>query len=250
MKKRKAIIYCFLLLSLLFLAACGKGDTTPTEKQEKDIQAEAEGIASDEAAVEVYEESIVDDSAEKYDEIIKHLKNEDYDGAIALINAMRPAPMNETITITQDNWSTYFSIEDEYSYSYDAQGVIEEAQYHIYLRLKDEYKSRMISLSGIVGYEYDYVPHLITDINKEDGSIETEIADNAPGKEEFEHVSTTENLSSEIYLSSGDVCTESGNTIGIALYIDVKDAENMPEQWLYYPEEINIVRIEGELVLQ
>jgi hypothetical protein len=27
-------------------------------------------------------------------------------------------------------------------------------------------------------------------------------------------------------------------------------AENMPEQWLYYPEEINIVRIEGELVLQ
>ena len=50
---------------------------------------------------------------DKYSTVIDALEKEDYDGAIAAVNAMRPAPEkrpSHEVAITMDNWAEYFEL--------------------------------------------------------------------------------------------------------------------------------------------
>lgn len=38
----------------------------------------------------------------------------------------------------------------------------------------------MVSVSGDIGYEYSYAPHIITNIDKATGRFETELIENVP----------------------------------------------------------------------
>lgn len=190
------------------------------------------------------------DLAEKYSEIITHLENEEYDEAIEAINAMRPEPETETVSITLDNWQEYFSFVDKYDYEYDAEGAITKTYCWICFQLKEEYQDRLVSINGTVGYEYgDYVPHKVTSIDKENGTFEAGVSDSGPKEIVYEGESKSEELTSSVYIcdASAYMERESGSIDGGPVLI--KDADNYSSIWIYYPEEINIVRIEGEMVL-
>ena len=190
------------------------------------------------------------DLSEKYSEIITHLENEEYDEAIETINAMRPEPETETVSITLDNWQEYFSFVDKYDYEYDAEGAITETFYSICFQLKEEYQDRVVSLNGTVGYEYgDYVPHKITSIDKENGSFEDEVSDSGPEETVYEGESKSVELSSLVYICYARAYQESEDTSIHGGPVYIKDADDYWNKWIYYPEEINIVRIEGEMVL-
>ena len=230
-----------MLICAAMVTACGSTQTAGP----------ADGAAASGTEDPAGEESTVD-LAEKYSEIITHLENGEYDEAIEAINAMRPEPETETISITLDNWQEYFSFVDDYRYEYDAQGAITETNYHIFFQLKEEYQDRLVSINGTVGYEYgDYVPHKVTSIDKENGSFEAEVSDGGPEETVYEGESKSEELSSSVYICTAEVYqykeSENMDYQGGPLYI--KDADDYSNQWIYYPEEINIVRIEGEMVL-
>ena len=213
----------------------------------------ADGAAASGTEDPAGEEGTVD-LAEKYSEIITHLENEEYDEAIEAINAMRPEPETETISITLDNWQEYFSFVDDYRYEYDAQGAITETNYHIFFQMKEEYQDRLVSLNGTVGYEYGvYVPHKITSIDKENGTFEDEISDGEPddfGLGRFaEGESKSVELEPSIYICDGIAYQKDENESIDGGPVLIKDADNYSSIWIYYPEEINIVRIEGEMVL-
>ena len=222
---RKYGRFIMMLLCAAMVTACGSSQAAGP----------ADGAAASGTEDPAGEEGAVD-LAEKYSEIITYLENEEYDEAIEAINAMRPEPETETLSITLDNWQEYFSFVDDYRYEYDAQGAITETNYHIFFQLKEEYQDRLVSMNGTVGYEYgDYVPHKVTSIDKENGSFEAEVSDGGPEETVYEGESKSEELSSSVYYQGGPLF--------------IKDADDYSNQWIYYPEEFNIVRIEGEMVL-
>lgn len=49
----------------------------------------------------------------KYPDIEEKLSAGDHDGAIQLINDMKPEPEIEEIQLTLDNWNEYYIIEEE-----------------------------------------------------------------------------------------------------------------------------------------
>lgn len=232
-----------MLICAAMVTACGSTQTAGP------ADASASGTEDPAGDQEKSEEGTVD-LAEKYSEIITHLENGEYDEAIEAINAMRPEPETETISITLDNWQEYFSLVDDYRYEYDAQGAITETYYYIFFQLKEEYQDRLISLNGIVGYEYgDYVPHKITSIDKENGSFEAEVSDSGPKETVYEGVSKSEELSSSVFICNATAYMERESESIDGGPVLIKDADNYSSIWIYYPEEINIVRIEGEMVL-
>ena len=232
-----------MLICAAMVTACGSSQTAGP----------ADGAAASGTEDPAGEEGTVD-LAEKYSEIITHLENEEYDEAIEAINAMRPEPETETISITLDNWQEYFSFVDDYRYEYDAQGAISETNYLILFQLKEEYQDRLVSMNGTVGYEYgDYVPHKVTSIDKENGSFEAEVSDGEPddfGLGRFaEGESKSVELEPSIYICDGIAYQKDENESIDGGPLFIKDADDYSNQWIYYPEEINIVRIEGEMVL-
>ena len=257
-----------MLICAAMVTACGSSQTAGP----------ADGAAASGTEDPAGEEGTVD-LAEKYSEIITHLENEEYDEAIEAINAMRPEPETETISITLDNWQEYFSfvddyryeydaqgaitetnyhiffqLKEDYRYEYDAQGAITETNYHIFFQLKEEYQDRLVSINGTVGYEYgDYVPHKVTSIDKENGSFEAEVSDGEPddfGLGRFaEGESKSVELEPSIYICDGIAYQKDENESIDGGPLFIKDADDYSNQWIYYPEEINIVRIEGEMVL-
>ena len=235
-----------MLICAAMVTACGSSQAAgPADG------ASASGTEDPAGDQEKSEEGTVD-LAEKYSEIITHLENEEYDEAIEAINAMRPEPETETVSITMDNWQEYFSFVDDYRYEYDAQGAISETNYLILFQLKEEYQDRLVSMNGTVGYEYDdYVPHKITSIDKESGSFEDEVSDGGPEETVYKGESKSEELSSSVYICTAYAYqykeSENMDYHGGPLFI--KDADDYSNQWIYYPDEINIVRIEGEMVL-
>lgn len=241
--KSKVILLAVLMCGILVLSGCGSSKTDSTVKEETNV-AFSSG-ESDEAASS--EDDV--DLSEKYKDIIGCLENGDYDGAKDLIDAMKPQPETETIPITLDNWSEYFSIEDEYSYTYDANGAVDTVDMNKYLKIKPEYEEKRVSLTGTIGYEYTSVWHAITEINKEDGSFKAELTDDLPYEEPDEETSKTEDLTSPMIISWSSTAAEQGNSSRSGGGIQIKSADDWEKQWVSYPEEINIVRIEGELVL-
>ena len=166
---------------------------------------------------------------------------------------MRPEPETETVSITLDNWQEYFSFVDKYDYVYDAEGAITETYYYIYFQLKEEYQDRLVSLNGNVGYEYEFVSHKITSIDKENGTFEDEVSDSGLGGNLLESLreeaSTSVGLSPSVNICMGDAYQESERYGTMLGPIYIRDSDYYTNQWIYYPEEINIVRIEGEMVL-
>ena len=229
-----------MLICAAMVTACGS--TQAARPADEAVASGTEDPAGEEGTV---------DLAEKYSEIITHLENEEYDEAIEAINAMRPEPETETVSITLDNWQEYFSFVDDYRYEYDAQGAITETYYDICFQLKEEYQDRLVSLNGTVGYEYEYVPHKITSIDKETGSFEVEESNGGPVDNYYEGnlESTSEELSSSVYICTAITYQEIEDMSHSGPAILIKDADEYRNKWIYYPEEINIVRIEGEMVL-
>lgn len=241
--KAKVMLSLVLMCGILILSGCENGKTNPTVKEETNISlssGESEESASSEDEV---------DLPEKYKDIISCLENGDYDGAKALIDAMKPLPDTETIPITLDNWSEYFSIEDEYTYTYDANGAVDTVEMYKYLKIKPEYEEKKVSLTGTIGYEYTSVWHAIIEVNKEDGSFKAKLTDDLPYEEQDEETSKTEDLTSPMLISWSSTVAKQGDTSTNGGEIEIKSADDWEKQWVSYPEEINIVRIEGELVL-
>ena len=241
--KSRILLLIVLLCGMFVFSACG------SEKADAGAEEEVnEAISSNESDNKA---AIEDDGglSEKYKDVLKCLENGDYDGAIALIDAMKPQPETEVISITLDNWSEYFSIEDEHTFTYDANGAIDETSLQKVLQIKPEYEGKQVSLSGTIGYEYTSVWHIVTDINKEDGSFIMGVTDDRPNDFPDEETSRTEDLTSPMYISWSSAEAKRGDTTRSGRNILIKNADDWEKQWVLYPEEITIIRIEGELVL-
>lgn len=95
---------------------------------------------------------------EKYSTVIDALEKEDYDGAIAAVEAMRPAPEVTEVEITMDNLWDYFETVEKRSEQADAQGNIYDLTIYRVLSLKEEYKladQDEYPSDVAVGFEYD-----------------------------------------------------------------------------------------------
>lgn len=120
-------------------------------------------MSSYEAAKAGYDELSVKYDAlkskvEKYSTVIDALEKEDYDGAIAAVEAMRPAPEVTEVEITMDNLWDYFEITEERYEQTDAQGNLYQLQISSRLSLKNEYtlaEDDEYPTDVAVGYEYD-----------------------------------------------------------------------------------------------
>ena len=241
--KSKVLLLVVCLCGMFVFSACG------SEKADAVAESETnEDFSSNESGNKTSVEND-DNLSEKYKDVLNCLENADYDGAIALIDAMKPQPETEKISITLDNWSEYFSIEDEYTYTYDANGAIDETSLRKVLKIKPEYEDKQVSLTGTIGYEYTPVWHAITEINKEDGSFIMEITDDRPNDFPDEETSKTEDLTYPMYISGSSVEAKQGDIARSSACVQIKNADDWEKQWVLYPEEISIVRIEGELVL-
>ena len=95
---------------------------------------------------------------EKYSAVIDALEKEDYDGAVAAVEAMRPAPEVTAVEITIDNLWDYFEITENRVEKRDADGNLYQVSQAYRLSLKEEYafaKRTEYPTALVVGYEYD-----------------------------------------------------------------------------------------------
>lgn len=167
-------------------------------------------------------------------------------------------PKTETIELSLDNWESFFSIVCENEKQLDAQGNIDYIKVRYYLELLPEYENRVISLSGKAGIEYESVSHRITSVNKQDGTWIDEVSNDYSDKYSYVGESKPEDVSKQVELENktliGGVTTVSTSSKGIGTYTEsgnvwIKDADNYDELWIFYPEEIQIVNLEGELII-
>ena len=109
---------------------------------------------------------------------------------------------------------------------------------------------KMVSLTGEIGYEYTAAPHRLISINKTEGTVESELLSEGPEDDSYELQSIKDTLDTAVRLASCDyVRSKPGYVSGHYVAIELEDFEDDNNNYLYYPEEIDIVRIEGELVL-
>ena len=112
---KKAVIVGTIAALMLLIAACGSAAPVPVPG------------SGEKAAVETV---TVEKVPDKYADLIGLLEAEDYDGAVALIETMRPAPVVPDIievTITTDNFFDYFELKeyvDESMTMYDEAGNV------------------------------------------------------------------------------------------------------------------------------
>ena len=95
---------------------------------------------------------------EKYSTVIDALEKEDYDGAIAAVEAMRPAPEVTEVEITMDNLWDYFEIVEKRNEKTDAQGNMTYLYISNCLALKADYLLADVEeypMDIAVGFEYD-----------------------------------------------------------------------------------------------
>jgi len=132
------------------------------------------------------------------------------------------------------------------------------SSYRINLVLKPEYSDKLASISGDIGYEYSYVPHKIINIDKTTGLFETERIENGPG-DEFVKAYIGQGFISEtrefdysggvLRIANSQVCKKA-EYYYMDTCVSIYDSDEIGIQYLYYPEEINILSINGELELR
>lgn len=283
--RKKAVA---IIMTALCISACGNSvpDPNGTSNTASDISSVADAVVNSDAEptedkksifaekyADIYEclekgdydqaSQIVEEMKPEasYENLYDCLENEDYDKALRIIKAMKPEQQTETITLTLDNWETYYELKEEIShtsYDLDAQGNIQRSSYNINLVLKPEYSDKLVSISGDIGYEYSYTPHIITNIDKTTGLFETELIENPPvddyGKEYIEQETISETREFDysggvLRLGNSQVCKKR-DAYYWDIYVSIYDADEVGTQYIYYPEEINIISINGELVLR
>ena len=260
---RRLLQVIVLFVCLCFFTACGSNGSSnstsiTTETSENKQEQEKEKTDSEAKT----------DSMEKYKDIkdvLLALENEEYDKAIELINAMKDEPETQVVKINMENWTEYFSVEVKTTYYYDAMKNIKEISESWYLSLKPEYKEKIVSISGDAGIEAAYEDEVrkIINIDKATGAYETRVMDEDSLRAEYAEIkggivgndgpyfsdweiSSTYDLAADMNIVSPDITAlQSHVTSGGG--IKIKDADDWT-QYIRYPK-INIVRIEGELIL-
>jgi hypothetical protein len=258
----------------VFLSACWQNNLSDgTSTAESIATAETPADPDDqEQGKEKTESEPKSDSIEKYKDIkdvLLALENEEYEKAIDLIKAMKTEqsePDTEVVKINLENWSEYFSVEMRPTYRYDAMKNITEVSEYWYITLKPEYKEKLVSMSGDAGIEaaYEDEVYKIVSVDKATGAYETAVMDRDSLKAEYAEItggmggpdgpyfsdweiSSTYDLATDMPVMGPDVTAlQSHTTSGGS--IRIKDAEEWT-QYIKYPK-INVVRIEGELVLE
>ena len=147
---KKTIV--LLLAAALVFALCACGSSEPIPKPGENST----------AAVEVRE---VEKIPEKYAGLIERIEAGDYDGAVAMIDAMRPAPVIPDIvevTITMDNFFDYFEykeyVDESLTMRDEAGNITGLFVIHSYV-LKDRYtladvKAADCNVAADVTFEY------------------------------------------------------------------------------------------------
>lgn len=253
-----------IIITALCLTACGSTQTVSNDVNDtvSDVTVTTESVVNISESAETEEKSD-EESAEnekdllsdKYVDIYDCLENGDYDKAIELIEAMKPEPSVEMIPLTLDNWSTYFSTENVITHmERDANGNIMSSKYEVDLVLKPEYKEKLVSISGEIGYECDYVPHIVTNIDKATGLFDIESVEKGPeGFDSFLRTHISQTMDIRYIMDMGRIFIESSFTVRENMQttdVIIANAEEIGDQYLYCPEEITIVRIDGEIVLE
>ena len=254
-----------IAVCVCFFTACGNNSSTNSTSSFSNSSSVE--VSANQEEQEKTDSEAKTDLTEKYKNILEALENEEYDKAIDLISAMKPEPETEVVTIDLNNWTEYFTVEIENeNLNYDAmKNIISEGE-SMNLVIKPEYKERIIFVNGEVGAEvaYEDLVYKVINVNKETGSYETEVMDIDAFKSiwtEYEEQHIASNIlsvrgSSNTYYMGTDKWiasteTETIRNDGFPLpsgnSIIIKDADEVT-QYIRRPK-INIVRIEGELVL-
>lgn len=107
----------------------------------------------------------------KYPDIEEKLTSGDYEGAIQLIVDMMPEPEIEEIQLTLDNWSEYYTIEEEKNFEKNADGSIKKIYSSYLLKLKPEYEEKYnYSENPInIGIETEWNTYSVSSVDKNTG---------------------------------------------------------------------------------
>ncbi len=105
---------------------------------------------------------------EKYSDIISALEEKNYDGAVSLIEELKPTPEVppiKEVTITTDNFFDYFELNRQIKTNYaekDSQGKITAIDREVSYVLKEEYRiaeEKKRDCIVEIGLKYDYLYH-------------------------------------------------------------------------------------------
>lgn len=248
---KKGLLIVCLIVSTLAVQGCGGAPASTSST----------GTVTSSTASSTASESEKTVSAEeKYPDIIKALDDENYDEAIALIEAMKPQPKEEVIEITLDNWSKYFEIVRETQIDQkNADGSVKNIYVFDAFQIKDDYKDKLISCNLGFGYTWEYELKQVTSVNKDDLTFELGTVDSIPddlnGNYFINHYSDEEHSSwSDVYggssrLVSPMIYYKIDNDRWDDTRIPVSDFERCDYVCVLNPINYQIVKTEGTITL-
>ena len=188
---------------------------------------------------------------EKYKELIDALEAKDYEKAKEYVTSLMPEP--EEVTLTVDNWSDYFEVRKEDTFDKDAYGVnLTESTKYLF-ELKPEYENAVLN-NVVIGFEYENKCYKVVNLNKEDGTYDTEVAtdqnilssifiDNSLGQysESLDVTGTTPLVFCSYYP------LDSNGAIELTGKLYLQDADDHPDQYIVMPDHIDIVTVSGSI---
>ena len=240
-----------LLAGFMVLSLCACGSSAPQE----------------------VEPSFGDQMYEKYADIIGALEEERYDDAIDAISAMKPEPEEIVVEITPENfWDYYEVVYSDSILNKDAAGNILSiwGSQDFYLALKEEYASVLVpdNPNIEVGVTADVVMKRLESVDWNSGEyqISNENYDDMEAayvsswsmnkRTAFDDISTvfsgSKRLSAMIYntdFAGGFLYQYTDNWGTYWRNGDIKPDDSYDEVYIVAPENIEIVRAEGTLVL-
>lgn len=248
---KKGLLSVCLIVSMLAVQGCGGAPAST---------ASTETVTSSTASSTASESEKTVSAEEKYPDIIKALDNENYDEAIALIEAMKPQPKKEVIEITLDNWSKYFEIvrvSDIVEKNVD--GSVKSLHAYDCVQIKDEYKDKLISCDLGIGYTWKYESKQVTSVNKDDLTFELGTVDSIPDNLNDRyvnvfHIDEEQSNWSDVYegsasLEAPEINYKLDNVKTSGSIIPVSDFERCDYVYALDPVNYQIVTTEGTITL-
>ena len=128
-------LFCLILAIVMVISLCACVSNSDLEAVNGELKASQDQLAE-------YKE---------YDTLIRYLKSENYEAAIADIESRMPEPTEPEFTeikITMDNYLDYFTVDFTEDWKVNAFGEIDGLDVNYILRMKADYTSRLRNIEN------------------------------------------------------------------------------------------------------
>ena len=252
--------------AVITILVVGCGSNAELTKKEAEYD---EVIIEDNTANQEVIKEIENDKYTQYDELINMIEEEDYDGAVAYINNLRPEPTYVTIDLTPENILDYYDLGIVYEEhnNADAYGAVYNFDYvtEYRLYLKEEYEDCLIDKENThlsVGVEYDYslIPAGFNDdytdlIIDYGGTCLVSDLDFDFYESFYKHVSKmcisgTDGWADNLGVDSVTAWDPDGKVFSGGNFFELKAEDKDCHFYLVSPANIKIITVEGSITLE